>query len=133
MLITDAEDALSGDRADPNGWGVGLYPDETLDGGPEQFGDLLPHRSHRAGRPRPRRPHPLGPIASAHAGTHRRSRAHTGKKRPIPARPVALAVQRGWALHSQITTVSAAEGTVYLAIGDPAGYPPDEALPPSAW
>ena len=37
LLITDADDALSWDRADQQGWGVGLYRDETLDGGAEEF------------------------------------------------------------------------------------------------
>ena len=29
LLITDAEDALSWDRAEHHGWGVGLYPPRT--------------------------------------------------------------------------------------------------------
>jgi len=37
LLVTDTDDALSWDRADQEGWGVGLYRDETLDEGPEQF------------------------------------------------------------------------------------------------
>ncbi len=38
LLITDAEDTLSWDRADHRGWAVGLYPpDEAHNDGPVMF------------------------------------------------------------------------------------------------
>jgi hypothetical protein len=40
LLITDAGDSLSWDRAEQNGWGVGVYrPDSEGDDGPERFAE----------------------------------------------------------------------------------------------
>ncbi len=54
LLITDAEDSLSWERAEHQGWGVGLYPpdqantdgeclafDSTDDGAPEALSELV--------------------------------------------------------------------------------------------
>jgi hypothetical protein len=35
LLITDADDALSRNRADKDGWGIALYPDEDFGDGPQ--------------------------------------------------------------------------------------------------
>ena len=37
LLITDADDALSWDRTEQHGWGVGLYPDQERAEGAELF------------------------------------------------------------------------------------------------
>ncbi len=45
LLITDAEDSLSWDRAQHRGWGVGLYPPES-----EYDGECLTFGSTEDGR-----------------------------------------------------------------------------------
>jgi hypothetical protein len=75
LLITDADEALSWDRAEQHGWGVGLYADEELSGGAQFYGSCHGPRSG----PRLLRSEPTRVHRAASGGARDHSAAGRGR------------------------------------------------------